>query len=110
MTHGINKKEFRVFSAEEFIAESPSISQTSIFRWQGTATNIRVEAGEKKSRPTSSAVTPALTVLDVSDHQPRRVPSETWQELIKRDPLSRPRCDHEIGTRTTLTEFPTPAT
>jgi hypothetical protein len=45
-------------------------------------------------------VTPEVTVLDVSDHRPRRVPSKTWRELIKKiwevDPLSCPRCDHEM--------------
>jgi hypothetical protein len=29
-------------------------------------------------------VTPQVTVLDVSDHRPRRVPSKTWRELIKK--------------------------
>ena len=41
-----------------------------------------------------------VTVLDVSDHQPRRVPSKTWRELIKKiwevDPLSCPRCGYEM--------------
>ena len=39
-------------------------------------------------------------MLDVSDHRPRRVPSKTWRELIKKiwevDPLSCPRCGHEM--------------
>jgi hypothetical protein len=25
-----------------------------------------------------------VTVLDVSEHRPRRVPSKTWRELIKK--------------------------
>jgi len=28
--------------------------------------------------PTSSAVSAEVTVLDVFDHRPRRVPSKTW--------------------------------
>ncbi len=39
-------------------------------------------------------------MLDVSDHRPRRVPSKTWRELIRKiwevDPLSCPRCGHEM--------------
>jgi hypothetical protein len=45
-------------------------------------------------------MSPEVTVLDVSDHRPRRVPSKTWRELIKKiwevDPLSSPRCGHEM--------------
>ncbi len=43
---------------------------------------------------------PQATVLDVSDYKPRRIPSKTWRELIKKiwevDPLSCPRCHHEM--------------
>jgi len=39
-------------------------------------------------------------VVDVPDHQPRRVPSKTSRELIKKiwemDPLSCPRCGHDM--------------
>jgi hypothetical protein len=34
--------------------------------------------------PSSSGMSPEVTVLDVSDHRPRRVPSKTWRELIKK--------------------------
>ena len=41
-----------------------------------------------------------VTVLDVSDYQPQRVPSKTWRELIKKiwevGPLCCPRCTHEM--------------
>jgi hypothetical protein len=40
------------------------------------------------------------TVLDVSDYKPRRIPSTTWRELIKKiwevDPLTCPRRGHEM--------------
>ncbi len=52
--------------------------------------------------PTSSAVSSEVTVLGVSDHRPRRVPSKTWREFIKKtwevDPLCCPRCAHEMKT------------
>jgi len=42
---------------------------------------------------------PKATVLDVSDCKPRRIPSRTWRELVKKireaDPPGRPRCHHE---------------
>ena len=62
----------------------------------------RIKAGRFRpgDEPTSSAVSPEVTVLDVSEHRPRRVPSKTWRELIKKiwevDPLSCPRCAHEM--------------
>jgi len=41
-----------------------------------------------------------VTVLDVSDYQPPRIPSKTWRELIKKiwevDPLTCPRCSREM--------------
>jgi hypothetical protein len=48
----------------------------------------------------TSEVNSQVTVLDVSEHRQRRVPSKTWRELIKKiwevDPLSCPRCAHEM--------------
>ncbi len=41
-----------------------------------------------------------FTVLDISDYEPRRVPSRTWRELIKKvwevDPLTCPQCGSEM--------------
>ena len=45
-------------------------------------------------------MSPEVTVLDVSDHRPRRAPSKTWRELIKKirevAPLRCPRWGHEM--------------
>ena len=50
--------------------------------------------------PRSTTGPANVTVLDVSDYKPRRIPSKTWRELIKKiwevDPLSCPRCHHEM--------------
>jgi len=35
-------------------------------------------------QPAPSTETPEVTVLDVSDYKPPRVPSRTWRELIKK--------------------------
>lgn len=41
-----------------------------------------------------------LQVIDVSDYQPRRLPSKKWRELIKQvwevDPFDCPRCGSEM--------------
>jgi hypothetical protein len=41
-----------------------------------------------------------VEILDVSAHQPKKVPSKTWRELIWKvwevDALRRPRCDGEM--------------
>lgn len=51
-------------------------------------------------QPATSAQTPDVTVLDVTNYKPSRIPSKTWRELIKKirevDPLSCPRCGHEM--------------
>jgi hypothetical protein len=109
MTHGSNKKNFEIFSAEEFIAAitqhipDKSFQMVRYYGWYSSRSRgERIKAGLLRpgDEPTSSALTAEVTVLDVSDHRPRRVPSKTWRELIKKiwevDPLSCPRCSHEM--------------
>jgi len=109
MTHGSNKKNFEVFSAQEFIAAitqhipDKHFHMVRYYGWYSSRSRgERIKAGlfRPGDEPGSSAVTPEVTVLDVSDHRPRRVPSKTWRELIKKiwevDPLSCPRCGHEM--------------
>lgn len=109
MTHGSNKTNFEVFSAEEFIAAITQHIPEKNFqmvRYYGSYSSRgreeRIKAGVLKpgDQPASSAVPSEVTVLDVSDHRPCRVPSKTWRELIKRiwevDPLSCPRYAHEM--------------
>jgi hypothetical protein len=42
----------------------------------------------------------AVEVIDVAEHQPRRIPSPKWRELIKKvweaDPLLCPKCSREM--------------
>jgi hypothetical protein len=93
MTHGGNKKNFEVFSAEEFIAAitqhtpDKSFQMARYYGWYSSRTRgERIKAGLYRpgDQPASSTVTPQVTVLDVSDHRPRHVPSKTWRELIKK--------------------------
>ena len=109
MTHGSNKKNFEIFTPEQFIAAitqhipDKHFQMVRYYGWYSSRSRgERIKAGPFRpgDEPGASAVTPEVTVLDVSDHQPRRVPSKTWRELIKKiwevDPLSCPRCGHEM--------------
>ncbi len=109
MTHGSNKKNFEVFSAEEFIAAitqhipDKSFQMVRYYGWYSSRSRgERIKAGVFRpgDEPASPEGHPEAIVLDVSEHQPRRVPSKTWRELIKKiwevDPLSCPRCGCEM--------------
>jgi hypothetical protein len=109
MTHGSNKKNFEVFSAEEFIAAitqhipDKSFQMVRYYGWysnRGRGERIKAEPMMAGDEPTSPAATPQVEVLDVSDYKRPRIPSKTWRELIKKiwevDPLSCPRCAHEM--------------
>ena len=62
----------------------------------------RIKAGLLRpgDEPPQGGNTNEVIGLDVSDYQPPRIPSKTWRELIKKiwevDPLSCPRCAHEM--------------
>ena len=49
-----------------------------------------------------------IQVIDVADYQPRRVPSKTWRECIKKlwevDPLLCPRCNGSMKIVSFITE------
>jgi hypothetical protein len=109
MTHGSNKKNFEIFTPEEFIAAitqhipDKHFQMVRYYGWYSSRSRgERIKAGlfRPGDEPTSSAAGPEVSVLDVSDHRPQRVPSKTWRELIKKiwevDPLSCPRCGHEM--------------
>ena len=114
MTHGSNKKNFEIFTPEEFIATitqhipDKHFQMVRYYGWYSSRSRgERIKAG--RFRPGDEpAVSPEVTVLDVSDHQPRRVPSKTWRELIKKiwevDPLCCPRCGHEMKIITLIHE------
>lgn len=49
-----------------------------------------------------------VEIIDVSDYQPRRIPSKTWRECIKKiyevDPLICPRCGGEMKIISFITD------
>ena len=55
---------------------------------------------DKYAAEEAKAAGKAVEVIDVSEHQPRRIPSAKWRELIKRvwesDPLLCPKCHNEM--------------
>jgi hypothetical protein len=106
MKHGPNKRNFEVFSAEEFIAAvtqhipEKSFQMVRYYGWYSNRTRgILQKAGILKpgEEPVHES---SFTVIDVSDYEPPRVPSSTWRQLIKKiwevDPLRCPRCGEEL--------------
>ena len=79
MTHGGNKKNFKVFFAEEFIAAitqhipDKHFQMVRYYGWYlSRSRGERIKAGlfRPVDEPASSAVNPEVTVLDVSEHRP----------------------------------------
>jgi hypothetical protein len=110
MTHGKNKKNFELFTAEEFIAAitqhipEKSFQMVRYFGWYSNRSRgTRKKAGLLKpgDEPLKEAlIGEGLIELDVSDYDPPPVPSKTWRELIKKvwevDPLVCPWCGHAL--------------
>jgi hypothetical protein len=106
MTHG-RKKNFEIFTADEFIATitqhipDKHFQMVRCYGWysnrsRGERNKACPELVERAdlsgTEVQTSPDSPQATVLDVSDYKPRRIPSKTWRELIKKiwkvDPLS----------------------
>ena len=109
MTHGNNKKNFEIFTAEEFIAAITQHIPDKHFqmvRYYGWYSNRsrgdRIKKGVLRpgDEPPQAGNANEVTVLDVSDYQPARIPAKTWRDLIKKiwevDPLTCPRCGHDM--------------
>ena len=115
MTHSSNKRNFEIFSPEEFIAAitqhipDKHFQMVKYYGWYSSRSRgerIKACLFRPGDETMSSTVSPEVTVLDVSDHRLRRVPSKTWRELINKacaredgylgvDSLCCPRCTHE---------------
>ncbi len=108
MTHGNSKKNFQVYTAEEFIAAitqhipEKSFQMVRYYGWYSNKSRgIRLKQGIV--RPGDEPLNESennVEIIDVSDYQPKRIPSKTWRECIKKvweiDPLSCPRCNGEM--------------
>ncbi len=111
MTHGKNKKNF-----EEFIAAiTQHIPEKSfqMLRYYGWYSNksrgMRLKQGiVRPGDETSNESEMNVEILDVSDYLPKRIPSKTWRECIKKiwevDPLLCPYCNSEMSIISFITE------
>lgn len=101
--HAKTKRNFEVFSAEDFIA---AITQHipekgfQMVRYYGWYSNrARGERAKREAEPGAPEATD-VDVIDVSEYAPPRIPSKKWRELIKKvwevDPFDCPRCGSEM--------------
>ena len=70
-------------------------------RYYGWYSNrARGERAKKQAEAAEPESQAGIQVIDVSDYQPRRLPSKKWRELIKQvwevDPFDCPRCGAEM--------------
>jgi len=117
MKKGKNRKNFEVYSAEEFIA---AITQhipnkfSQLSRYFGFYSNksrglrAKAELGESNTDTTKENPGKEVDIIDVSKYQPKNVPSLTWCECIKKiwkdDPLVCPECAHQMRVISFITE------
>jgi len=105
MSHGKNKKNFAIFTAEEFIAAisqhipDKNFQQVRYFGWYSNrmrGERAKHESGNQESENANKEI----EVIDVSNYRPRRIPPPTWRECIKKvwevDPLKCQHCQGEM--------------
>ena len=103
---GMNPKihrNFELFTPCDFIsAITQHIPDKSfrLVRYIGWYSNKMRGQRRKHTAEEALATGKAVDVIDVSEHEPRRIPSAKWRELIKRvwesDPLLCPKCHNEM--------------
>ena len=103
---GMNKKigrNFEVFTPCDFIAAiTQHIPDKSfqLVRYYGWYSNKMRGRRAKQADEEVQTEGDAVEVIDVSAHEPRRIPSKKWRELIKKvweaDPLRCPKCSREM--------------
>ena len=104
---GKNKKNFTVYSAEEFIAAivqhipKKNFQMIRYFGWYSNKSRgIRKIVESLTTDIVTKMVPDEVEVIDVSKYQPKNVPTLTWRECIKKiwkqDPLVCPECLNEM--------------
>jgi len=92
MTCGKNKKNFQIYTAEEFIAAiTQHIPEKSfqMVRYYGWYSNKSRRLRKKQDtfttgNQTTDTADEAIEIIDVSAYQPRRIPPEQWRDCIKK--------------------------
>ena len=105
MTSGKNKKNFQIYTAEEFIAAiTQHIPEKSfqMVRYYGWYSNKSRGLREKQGNltPDAQPIDEAIEIIAVSEYKPRRIPSKQRRDCIKKiyeaDPLRCPMCGGEM--------------
>jgi Putative transposase len=115
MTHGKNKKNFNAYTAEEFIAAitqhipEKSFQMVRYYGWHSNKSRgMRLKRGIVRPGDESLENDAEVEIIDVSDYEPKRIPSRTWRECIKKiwevDPLECPKCGGEMKIISFITE------
>ncbi len=111
MSHDKNRKNFEVFSAKEFIAAITQHIPEKNFQlvrycgWYSyRSRGNRQKRGQLMPQYDSVAVDEGIEVLDVSEHQPKKIPSKTWRECI--DPFQCPHCGTEMKIVSFINDAP----
>jgi hypothetical protein len=99
------KRNFEVFAAEDFIGAITQHIPDKFFQniryygWYSNKSRGQRKQAEDEAEA-SGQKADAGEVIDVREHQPRRIPSKHWRELIKKvwevDPLCCPKCQAEM--------------
>lgn len=95
MTHGINKKNFFISTADEFIvAITQHIREKSfqLVRYHGWYFNrmrrerrkLQEEVEDRKEVKENKKEISELTMIDVAAHKHRRIPPRLWREHLKK--------------------------
>jgi hypothetical protein len=116
MSQGKSKKNFQIYTAEEFIgAITQHIPEKSfqMVRYYGWYSNKSRGLREKLGNPAPEGqpldeTDEAIGIIDVSDYKPRRIPSKQWRDCIKKiyeaDPLCCPKCGGEMKIISFITD------
>ena len=98
-------RNFQIFTPCDFIAAiTQHIPDKSfqLVRYYGWYSNKMRGQRKKRAEEEKEAeeVDESVEVIDVANHQPRRIPSKKWRDLIKKvweaDPLICPTCQREM--------------
>ncbi len=117
MTYGKNRKNFEVYKADAFIAAiTQHIPQKSfqMIRYYGWYSNrsrgMRLKQGIQRPGDKSPESDAAFEIIDVTEYQPKKIPSKTWRECIKKiyevDPLCCPNCGGGMKIVSFITDHP----
>ncbi len=113
---GMNPKihrNFQIFTPCDFIAAiTQHIPDKSfqLVRYYGWYSNKMRGQRKKRAEEEKEAedLEEGVEVIDVSEHQPRRIPSKKWRDLIKKvweaDPLICPTCQREMRIASLIDE------